>query len=138
MVTVSHFRPKQHNIVLQLPGLSRETHMGDEASLMKIWDLLITEDMLNVMIMWTNVKIRKKRNKYKDAPYVQDVDLVEMNAFIGFLVYIDTFKSTHEDFRSVFASDYTGRGIFPCLMAKNRFAFLLSCLRFDSLDIREH
>lgn len=46
------------------------------------------------------------------------------------------YKSNHEDIRSIFATDGTGRDIFRCVTNSNRFATILSCLRFDDPDNR--
>ena len=38
---------------------------------------------------------------------------------------------SHEDIESLYKLDGTGRLIFPVVMAKNRFRFLLSMIRID-------
>lgn len=42
------------------------------------------------------------------------------------------FKSGHEDLKSLWATDGTGRDLFRCTMSPARFLFLLSCLRCDN------
>lgn len=55
---------------------------------------------------------------------------------MGMLIYSAVFNSNHESIRTIFATDGTGRDIFRCVMSKDRFAVLLSCLRFDNPETR--
>lgn len=62
--------------------------------------------------------------------------MIELKAFIGLLYLAGVFKSNHEDILALFATDGTGRDIFRFTMSKNRFTFLIECLRFDELATR--
>ncbi|KAJ8928742.1 hypothetical protein NQ314_018651 [Rhamnusium bicolor] len=76
--------------------------------------------MLADIVKWTNIKIRKERQKYKNPlnSDLRDLDVTELHI------------------RSIFATDGTGRDIFRCVTNANRFAIILSCLRFDNLADR--
>ncbi|KAJ8891435.1 hypothetical protein PR048_003963 [Dryococelus australis] len=63
--------------------------------------------------------------------------LAELEAFFGLLYLSGVSKSNHEDTRSLFATDGTGRDIFRATMSKNRFLFLSATLRFDDASIRD-
>jgi len=52
------------------------------------------------------------------------------------LVYGGVFESSHEHTESLYKMDGTGRLIFLVVMAKNRFRFLLSMIRFDDKNTR--
>lgn len=52
------------------------------------------------------------------------------------LLFTAIFKSNHEDLRSIFATDGPGRDIFRCVTNVNRFAVILSALRFDDSRAR--
>ena len=62
--------------------------------------------------------------------------LDELRAVIGLLIYGRMFESSHEHTKSLYKMDGTGRLIFPVVMAKNRFRFLLSMIRFDDKATR--
>jgi hypothetical protein len=62
--------------------------------------------------------------------------LDELRAVIGLLIYGGVFESSHEHTETLYEMDGTGRFVFPAAMAKNRFRFLLSCIRFDDKATR--
>jgi len=62
--------------------------------------------------------------------------LDELLAVIGLLIYGGVFESSHEHMESLYKTDGTERLVFPLVMAKNRFRFLLSVIRFDNKATR--
>lgn len=132
-------RTLRHNIVLQLPGLKQVCRsLGNSARPKDVWNLLFSEDMVGHLVQWTNVKIQSYRQKFKreGRSEIADTDSTEIRAFMGMLIYSAVFNSNHESIRTIFATDGTGRDIFRCVMSKDRFAVLLSCLRFDNSETR--
>ena len=79
-----------------------------------IWRKFFDDSIYQEILTWTNVKLHKYR----------------------FLLYSAVFKSNHEDCDLLFTTDGTGREIFRCIFSKNRFMYLLNCLRFDNPDTR--
>lgn len=133
-------RTRKHNIVLHLPGLiGPAKNIEDNPNPEDLWNLLFTEEMLNEIIHWTNVKIHQCRLKYKDSTHysLKDIDLLEMKAFLGLLIYTEVFKSGNENVDCLFATDGTGRDVFRCTMSKRRFETFLACLRFDNFANRQ-
>lgn len=102
-----------------------------------IWNFLIDEPMLQEILIWTNVKIRKEKERSQNRIQNREVDLIELRAFIGLLLYTAAFKSHDENIESIFATDGTGREIFRAAMAKTRFVYLLKILRFDNPETRK-
>lgn len=137
---ISRSRTQKHNIVLRLPTLrGSAAQLGHAAQPSEVWNLLITDDMLTIILRCTNEKIQKQREKLNDSTRAehQDLDIIELRAFIGLLFYSAVFVSNHENINKIFATDGTGREIFRCVMSKQRFAFLLACMRFDNYLDRE-
>jgi len=62
--------------------------------------------------------------------------LDELRVVIGLMIYGGVFESSHEQSESLYKMDGIGRLIFPVVMAKNRFRFLLSMIRFDDKATR--
>jgi len=62
--------------------------------------------------------------------------LDELHAVIGSLIYGGVFECSHEHNESLYKTDRTGRLVFPVVMAKYRFRFLLSVVRFDDKATR--
>lgn len=130
-------KTKKHNIVTQLPGI-RGSYRAIDANPEDLWNLLVDDTILCEVLRWTNVKIERERNKYanKTRSELRNLDMIELKAFVGLLLFSAVFKSNHEDINTLFATDGTGRDIFRAVMSKNRFAFLLTSLRFDNPDTR--
>ncbi|KAG8231226.1 hypothetical protein J437_LFUL005900, partial [Ladona fulva] len=60
-----------------------------------------------------------------------------MLAFLGLLLMSGVLKSSHLNFRDLWATDGRGVEMFPLTMSYNRFLFLMRCLRFDDITTRE-
>lgn len=132
----SSVRVPQHNIILRVP--TSNLTESDEKDPYSIWKQYIDDDMLSEIMTRTNSKLSEYRSKYakQDRPELQNIDIIELKAFIGLLMYTAVFKSNHEDADFIFATDGTGREVFRCVMSKNRFLSLLHCLRFDNATDR--
>lgn len=125
-------RVRKHNIVLKVPVLKGSARdLGQTADPFSIWNLLFPEDILVQIVEWTNHKLFQVRSNYTQKYHVSDVDMIELKAFLGLLIYTSIFNSNHENMDTIFATDGTGRDIFRAVMSKNRFSVLLSALRFD-------
>jgi len=61
----------------------------------------------------------------------------ELCAVSGLLIYGGVFESSHKHTESLYKMDGTGRLVFPVVMAKNRFRFLLSVIRSDDKVTRK-
>jgi hypothetical protein len=62
--------------------------------------------------------------------------LAELRVVIGLLIYGRVFVSSHEHIESLYKMDGTGRLVIFVVMAKNRFRFRLSVIRFDDKAVR--
>lgn len=119
----SRSKTPRHNIVVQLPGLRPPLRNSTSLTEREAWAALFTEDMLEQMLKCSNQKLGKMRQKYLDLTQsdLRDLDKIELNGFLGLLIYTAVFRSNHENIRSIFATDGTGRDIFRCVMNVNRF-----------------
>lgn len=131
-------RTLQHNIVQEREGIkpAYRNELNASSSPLDIWQHFFTDEMLEKIVHYTNVKIREIRPNYQISTCVQDLDLMELKAFIGFLFYTAIFKENHEHYTSWYCTDGTGREIYRCIMSKNRFEVLLKTLRFDDSATR--
>lgn len=66
--------------------------------------------------------------------FIQDIDIIELRALIGLLIYSSMFKANNESVLSFYATDGTDREVFRCTFSKERFLFLISVLWFDRQD----
>lgn len=134
----SRARTLEHNIVREREGIKAEyrDQINSSSSPLDIWKLFFTDEMLEKIVLYTNKKIREIRPKYQKQTCVQDMDLIELKAFIGFLFYTAIFKENHEHYTSWYSMDGTGREIYRCILSKNRFEVLLKTIRFDDAETR--
>lgn len=135
----SRTRTLEHNIVREREGIKPEyrDQINSSSSPLDIWKLFFTDAMLEKIVLYTNKKIREIRTNYQKQSCVQDVDLIELKAFIGFLFYTAIFKENHEHYTSWYSMDGTGREIYRCILSKNRFEVLLKTIRFDDSETRQ-
>jgi len=136
------------NICTVLPGLKGPAKQNPPSTPLEAWRLLFSDGMIDQLLRHTNSKIEKMQQKYSkfkrrrnsrsefSASFINKTDKNEIEAFIGLLYFLGIFKSGHEDIRSLWASDGTGRDIFRCTMSLARFSFLLCSLRFDDEQSR--
>lgn len=130
-------RTLKHNIVIKVPFV--KSNGIYKASPEEVWNFFFDEHILNVILLSSNARLARIRQKYKNNERnadVRDIDMIELKAFLGLLILSSIFKSNHEDIRSIFATDGSGRDIFRCVMNANRFAIILACLRFDDAETR--
>lgn len=132
-------RTPQHNLMMGgLPGLSRKSKLlGVKPSILDVWKLIFDENMLYLIVNYTNIKMRSVRINVDNKSSYRDTDVVEMNAFIGLLLLSSICKSNHEDMLSLFSKGPLGRPIFWATMSSKRFELLLRCIRFDDSSTRE-
>ncbi|KAJ8944236.1 hypothetical protein NQ314_009513, partial [Rhamnusium bicolor] len=108
-----------HNIITVLPGLKGPARQNRPTSPLEAWKLLFTDDMIQIIVQFTNIKIdeikvnyskfktrRNSRRKYLPT-FIQNTDEMEIRAFIGLLYMQGVFKSGHEDLKSLWATDGT-------------------------------
>ncbi|KAK9722754.1 hypothetical protein QE152_g19490 [Popillia japonica] len=83
-------RTESHNIVVQLPGLKGPAKFRNKADPDTIRNLLITEDILTIILTWTNVKLDKMRMEvtiaciaYKKCNPQKNVYVVQKLAFVN-------------------------------------------------------
>lgn len=125
-------RTPQHIIVLNRSIM----HLTEDEAKdpINIWNKLFDDEMRQTIMIWTNFKIAELRAKYKqqDRSELKEMDMIELNAFLGLLYYSAVSKSNHESTSFICAKDGTGCEIFRCCMSETRFLVLLNCLRFDN------
>ncbi|KAF9424529.1 hypothetical protein HW555_000340 [Spodoptera exigua] len=90
-------RTGQHNIITRMP--ESRIHDRNEEDPFSLWKKIITPDILDEILKWTNVKLSELKSKYsrENRPEIQDMDMIELYTFLGLLMYTAVFKSNHEN-----------------------------------------
>ncbi|CAH0720654.1 unnamed protein product, partial [Brenthis ino] len=92
------------------------------------WQLLFTDDLLELIVSSTNEKITKYSKKASDKTNVN-----EIRTLIGVLYYHGIMRPTHQKFSDLWNNEYGA----PCVrnsMQLERFKFLLRNISFDNED----
>ncbi|CAH2093492.1 unnamed protein product [Euphydryas editha] len=65
---------------------------------------------LIIILTWTNVKMLDFRAKFmrQARSELKELNMAELNVFLGLLYYSAVLKSNHESSRKIFATDGTG------------------------------
>lgn len=88
--------------------------------------------MVNTLVINTNEEINSKRNKYSEqnSATIKETISCEISALLGLLVLTAALKDNHVNSLELFDSTYSGTR-YVSAMSRDRFDFLLNCLRFD-------
>lgn len=122
----ANVRTRNHNIIIKVPTLRDKARaLGDSPTPLQIFGLLMNQNMFQEILHWTNLKICQTREKYnrKSLSFIQDMDIIELRALIGLLIYSSVFKANNESVLSFYATDGTGRKAFRCNSLKRDFFF---------------
>ncbi|KAJ8972604.1 hypothetical protein NQ314_000095 [Rhamnusium bicolor] len=120
-----------HNIITVLPGLNGPARQNRPTSPLEAWKLLFTDDMIQIIVQFTNIKIDEikvnyskfktrtnSRRKYLPT-FIQNTEELEIRAFIGLLYMQGVFKSGHEDLKYLWATD--GTDLFLAIASSTAF-----------------
>lgn len=131
----SSCRTSSRNIVHFIPG-----PVGEARNLvdpLPLFHLFFPKDMVNEIVLHTNVEIDLKRKKYKKDIYtISHTSPNEIKALLGLLIQAAAMKSNHLPTRVLFDPQKSGT-VFKACMSAERFVFLLRCCRFDDKTTRQ-
>ncbi|XP_071051718.1 piggyBac transposable element-derived protein 4-like [Onthophagus taurus] len=126
-------RTRAHNLVTHLPGPKGKAK--DATTPFEGWNCMISDNMINHIVRYTNIYIDLSRGKFVRERDAAPTDQREMKALFGLLYYAGVLKSGRLNTLELWEKHGSGVDIFPAVMSRKRFLFLLTSLRFD--DIRD-
>lgn len=127
-------RTSKKNIVLHLPGPKGEAK--NKTSVKELWQLFFPDSLIEIILTNTNKEIEVRAARFnREQYYVQKTNRSELLALIGLLYFAGVLKNAHLSLADMWSEKF-GASIFRCTMPKNRFDFLLTCLRFDDKTTR--
>ena len=102
------------------------------------FELMFDNNIINVIMKWTNTSIERLAAKYKNKkdPTIDKTYYNEMMAFIGVLIMFGLKQDNHVPTQEMF-SKTTGPALYRAAMGERRFSFLLRAIRFDDMETRE-
>ena len=104
----------------------------------KVFGLFFSDDIIQIIVTWTNVTIRKVASKYaaRSSTYAPTV-ASEVKALLGVLVISGQKNDRHISTREMWSLEKTACSLYNVAMSEARFRFLIRCLKFDDSDERQ-
>ena len=102
-------RTRIHNIVTHLPGVKSATKHATTP--IEAWETFFTEEMLQLIVEYTNLEIQRIRGNYPRERNANPTDIVELKALIGLLFLAGLLRSYHVNTANLWAVDGTGTNI---------------------------
>ena len=118
------------NVIRMVQGPTRYavSHVEDIKS---SFELFITPSIENIVLGMTNLEGKRV---YGDSR--KDLDVADLEAYIGLLILAGVYKSKGEATASLWNAE-TGRAIFPATMSLKTFQVLSHVIRFDDKQTRQ-
>ncbi|XP_023239706.1 uncharacterized protein LOC111638264 [Centruroides sculpturatus] len=126
--------PNKGKVSTHLPGPVGEARMAK--SIMECWNLFVSEDILRIVVKYTNEQIKRIQPNYKRERDVKLTDLIEIKALVGIMYLTGCKRLNRCNAAEIWTSDGTGLEVVRTVMSAKRFMFLLGCLRFDNKKTR--
>lgn len=132
----SRTRTPARNIIAPFtPGPTHEAAQATTPS--QCFGLFVSDEVIGEIVTWTNAKIDRMAGQFaRQNPTVRNTSPPEMRALLGVLIFSGYRRDNHLSTKEVW-SPTTGAAFYRAAMSEARFAFLLSCLRFDNEATRE-
>ncbi|XP_071052896.1 piggyBac transposable element-derived protein 4-like [Onthophagus taurus] len=128
-------KTQKYNIITHLPGCKGPAKNVTTPA--ESFILFFDEFVLDLLIENTNKYIievvKDKFSRTRDARLVTKN---EIKAFLGLLIAGGVMRSSHLNFDDLFSADDMGNEFFYTTMSKQRFLFILRCVRFDEKATR--
>lgn len=99
------------------------------------FNLFVTDEIVEEIVRWTNVEISIKRKDNMTKATFKDTSSSEVRALFGILTLSAAMKDNHLSTDELFDSTFSGTR-YVAVMSRDRFDFLIRCLRFDDKAIR--
>lgn len=96
--------------------------------------LFFTDEIISEIVKWTNAEISLKRRESMTSATFRDTNEDEIYAFFGILVMTAVRKDNHMSTDDLF--DRSLSMVYVSVMSRDRFDFLIRCLRMDDKSIR--
>lgn len=134
-ISNKNVKTRAQNLIKHLPGV--KAGAKNLRTELEIWKYFFTNDILNLIVHYTNKHIQSVRSNYQRERDARDTDSLEIQALIGLLYLAGVLKSNRLNLEELWTKNATGVELFRLTMSEHRFRFLLIHLRFDNLETRE-
>ncbi|XP_066253834.1 piggyBac transposable element-derived protein 4-like [Euwallacea similis] len=128
-------RVSSRNIIHFIPGNKGESR--NCSSIKECFLHFFYDNVLEIIIRHTNEEIVRQSSKYAtSSATVTNICKDELLALLGILIFSAAKKDNHLNTKHMFEGTVSGSFYRAC-MSRERFAFLVNCLRFDDKITKE-
>ncbi|VEN54762.1 unnamed protein product [Callosobruchus maculatus] len=100
------------------------------------FSLFISDTMIDEIVIHTNNEIQVKSQNYTQEKSTTSLTTsIEIKALIGLLIFSAALKNNHLSTQELFDVNLCG-STYKATMSRERFKFLINCLRFDDKTTR--
>lgn len=128
-------RRGSHNLITHLPGVKGNARVAK--TVVDCWNCLFTEEMLDMIVRYTNQYIQTIADQYSRERDIKPTDVIELRAFIGLVYLAGAYRGNRQSLEELWGKDGDGVEKFGLVMSLKRFKTLIRCLRFDDRNTRE-
>ena len=122
-------------MITHVPGVKRNAR--DAKTAVGCWDNLFTDEMLDMIVKYTNQYMDTIRDKFSRERDINPMDVIEIRAFIGLLYLAGAYRGNRQSLEELWGKEGDGIEKFGLVMNIKRFKTLIRCLRFDDRNARE-
>ena len=131
----ARIRTAERNIVRFTQGPVKEAQDANTPE--KAMMLLMTDEMIDEIVLWTNKRIEQDAANYKrQTAAIGPTERAEVRALIGLLIFSGAQRDNHLSTREMW-DPMTGSPMYQTAMSESRFCFLINSLRSDNPGTRE-
>lgn len=114
----SNVRTRRHNIISQLPGVTRVAKKAKTA--LDCWKLFFPDNAIMDIVECTNKYLAKIRVNYQNDKDVLDTTKEEIDALFGLLYLAGYLRSNHLNLKDLWATDGFSPEYFRAVMSEKR------------------
>ncbi|XP_071052585.1 piggyBac transposable element-derived protein 4-like [Onthophagus taurus] len=132
-LTTPESRGRRSNITIILPKVIGAA--ARSRTILEIWSTLFTQDILNIVLKYTNAEIERFIQDNNDCASFQPITLNELKAFIGLLYFGGMQNNNRVNLTEIWSREF-GSKLHKATMSQRRFEFISCRLRFDDKATR--
>lgn len=127
-------RIRSHNIMTETPGPKGTA--TTVSTIPEAFFCMFSKNTIHLILCHTNNYIQSIQEKFQRERDCKVINYEELLAYFGLLYMSGVLRSSHLNFKDLWATDGTGIEFFQNTMSFNRFLFITRCIRFDNKNTR--
>ena len=128
-------RPLGRNLIRGVAGPVGDATKAADMPL-SAFQVFLSDEIVDKIVLHTNEEIERKAANYGTARASEEpTNRIELKALFGLFILTAALKDGHLSVDEMFDANMSGSS-YKATMSKERFRFLIDCLRFDAKETR--